>query len=104
MEKAELIYRYIAPPQLSLNLSSVLCRLFAKLIFPLNAIVLAYAKMAPSCTAELLVKLLVPLKLNDALYATYIAPPLPLLTELLKKLLVSVKISATLTRASIAPP
>ena len=63
IEKVELIYRYIAPPWLSL------CPLLVKLIFPPNLNVLSYAKMAPSCSAKLLVRLLISIKLDATLDA-----------------------------------
>ena len=50
----------------------------------------------PSLLAELLMKMLVPLKLSAALSNAMIAPPTESATELLTKLMVSLKLSTAL--------
>ena len=60
-----------------------------------------FAEMAPPCIAELLMKLLVPVKPNDVSTAARIAPPL--FAALLIKMLVPLKVSAP-TAVTIAPP
>ena len=72
-------------------------------MLPLNISVLFWrAKMAPPCNAaKLLWKMLTPLKLNK-LSDAQIAPPLS--AELSVKLLVPLKVTTTLADVPIAPP
>ena len=73
-------------------------------MFPLNvSVLLTFAEMAPPCNAELLLKLLVPVKLREMLAAVKIAPP-SLFAELLIKLLVPLKLILTLYAMATAPP
>ena len=69
MEKVERISRYVAPPWVTSLLKSilfVLCPLLVKVMFPSNvSVLLTFAEIAPPCIAELLLKLLVPVKLNE---------------------------------------
>ena len=61
------------------------------------------AKMAPPCNvANLLWKVLIPVKHNNLLLDAQIAPPL--FAELPVKLLVVLKVSVTLAATDIAPP
>ena len=64
MAKVDLIERYIAPPRISPLF--VLCPLLMKLMSPSNvSVLLKYARMAPPLIAKLLLKLLVPVKLDE---------------------------------------
>ena len=62
MMKVEVTSRNIAPPLL---LTSALCSLpVKKMVSSNNRVMFLFKKMAPPCTAELLLKLLVPLMLS----------------------------------------
>ena len=66
--------------------------------------VLTFALIAPPIAAELLKKLLIPLKLSTPLRDVQIAPPSPkILIWLLKNVLFPEKISTVLSIAKIAP-
>ena len=131
MKNNELIARCIAHPRLTPLLTLLVGPLLVNLSAPSNvSVLLRIAKMAPPCTAELLLKLLVRVKLNEMLVDALIAPPLScdelllkLLfpmnvnemlvctrnatpckpAELLMKLLVPLKVSALFLNAQIAP-
>ena len=106
MKNNELIARHIAPPRLTplLILNLLVCPLLVKVLAPLNvSVLLRIAKMAPPCIAELLLKLLVPVKLKEMLLSAAIAPPLTC-AEFLLKLLVPVKLKEMLVATAIAPP